>query len=122
MQKLEDMGTGCLSDKVDVTLVDAMFVLHTMQNLPTTFGAISCMLLKQLCKMSVRVDFVCDSYVTPSIKEVERNRRCQEDTCFAGPDQKRQKDWQHALQPNLLKFHSSGFLQTIGNIYHIHRL
>ena len=57
MQKLEDMGTGCPPDKVDVTLVDAMSVLHTMQNLPTTCGAIYCMLLRQLCKMSVRVDF-----------------------------------------------------------------
>ena len=101
MQKLEDMGTGCPPDKVDVALVDAMFVLHTMQNIPTTFGAISCILLKQLCKLFVRVDFVCDSYVIPSIKEVERNRRC---FAVTGPDQKHQNDWQHALQSFKISF------------------
>ena len=89
-----------------------MFVLHTMLNLPTTFGQYIACFLNSSVKC-VRVDFVCHSDVTSSIKEVERNSRGPEDICFAvtGPDQK------HALQP--LKLHSSAFLQTIDKIIFI---
>ena len=58
------------------------------------------MILNQLCTMSNTVHFVCDTYVTPSLKTSERDRRGAQDMSFAvtGTDQKRPKDWQRALQ------------------------
>ena len=100
MHKLEEFNKGTPPKSVDVTLVDAMFMLHILQNIPQTFGAISSMILHQLCAMSPRVDFVCDTYITPSIKELEHTRRgSEEELSFSvtGADQKRPKDWQHAL-------------------------
>ena len=41
MHKLEEFNKGTPPKSVDVTLVDAMFMLHIIQNIPHTFGAIS---------------------------------------------------------------------------------
>ena len=100
MHNLEEFNKGTPPKSVDVTLVDAMFMLHILQNIPQTFRAISSMILHQLCAMSPRVDFVCDTYITPSIKELEHTRRgSEEELSFSvtGADHKRPKDWQHAL-------------------------
>ena len=64
------------------------------------------MILHQLCAMSPKVDFVCDTYITPSIKELEQTRRGREEELsfsVTGADQKRPKDWQHALNSPLFK-------------------
>ena len=57
------------------------------------------MILNQLCAMSNTVHFVCDTYVIPSLKTSERDRRGSQDVAFVvtGTEQKRPKDWQHAL-------------------------
>ena len=101
LHKLEAMVESTPpSEGVDVTLVDAMFVLHTMVNLPITFGEIAHLLSQKLCEMSPRVDFICDSYLTPSIKDAEHTRRGENEAVFTitGPQQKRPKDWQKALR------------------------
>ncbi len=100
MHKLEAVDDSTPPSDVDVTLVDAMFMLHIMQNVPPTYGGLGSMILNQLCTMSNTVHFVCDTYVTPSLKTSERDRRGAQDMSFAvtGTDQKRPKDWQHALQ------------------------
>ena len=82
MHKLEEFNKGTPPKSVDVTLVDAMFMLHILQNIPQTFEAICSMILHQLCAMLPRVDFVCDTYITPSIKEVEHTRRGSEENCL----------------------------------------
>jgi hypothetical protein len=75
--------------------------------------------------MSTRVDFVCDTYRTPSIKDIERERRGSEESSYliTGPQQSRPKDWQHALQSpsfktSLLRFladewKNTSYAQTI---------
>ena len=46
LHKLENTirSTGP-EDPVDVTLVDGMFLLHTLQNLPTTYGEVASVIL-----------------------------------------------------------------------------
>ena len=74
LHKLEGMVESEKPGDIDVTLVDAMFLLHTLLNLPPTFGGVAEVILRRLCEMSPRTDLVCDTYITPSIKEAERNR------------------------------------------------
>lgn len=100
MHRLEKMGEGPAPTSVDVTLVDAKFMLNTLQNVPRTMGEISKQILQILCNMSAEVHFICDTYVVPLIKGIERTRRGSDDDHFSvtGPDQRRPNDWQHALQ------------------------
>ena len=60
-------------------------------------------LLKMLCQMSKRVDFICDTYQTPSIKDAERTLRKEADHTdtvyvITGAQQTRPKNWQEALK------------------------
>jgi len=59
-----------------------------------SYGKIAEDILRKLCCMATRVDFVCDTYHDASIKEIERNRRGAAEMTFAitGPDQKRPRD------------------------------
>ena len=77
-----------------------MFLLHTLSDVPITFGAIARKLLVILCSMAPRVDFVCDRYITPSIKNTERMNRGEDSITYhiTGPEQKRPRNWQHALR------------------------
>lgn len=74
MHKLEKMSTakGPSPASVDATFVDAVFLLHTLTNVPRTMGKISKLVLQLICRMSQVVHFICDTYVTSSIKETER--------------------------------------------------
>ena len=65
-----------------------------------TFGGIARSLMSQLCHMAAEVHMVCDTYLSFSIKDCERNRRGSHDTLYniTGPDQRRPKDWQLALK------------------------
>ena len=71
MHKLE----GRIQSTVPVTppevcIVDAMFLIHTIRNVPGTFGELADKLLAKLCELLPRrIDLVCDTYVTPSIKD-----------------------------------------------------
>ena len=90
------------TSKVDITIVDAMFLLHTIQDLPITYGEIASLLMVKLCGYSCRVDIVFDTYLDPSVKDVEHERRCggagDADYTITGPSQKRPKDWKKALR------------------------
>ena len=89
------VDSTCPPEKVDVVIVDAMFLFHTLVNLPTTYGEIAQMILSRLCEMAHRIDLVCDTYQTPSIKDTEHSRRGGSDAVYTitGPQQKRPKDW-----------------------------
>ena len=93
-----------------------MFLLHILLNLPPTFGDVAEQLLRRLCEMSPRTNIVCDTYITPSIKEAERIRQVSEQLTFAVTDlaQKRPQNWQTALRSG-----SFGFLQENGRIAHM---
>ena len=97
---------------VNVTLVDGMFLLHALQNLPVTFGEVASLILQILCGMSERVDMICDVYRSPSIKDLEHSRRSADDTAYSitGPGQQRPKEWQKALKSATFK---SAFLKFL---------
>ena len=99
LQKLEKQIDSDIPSDIDVVIVDAMFFLHTLVNPPSTFGKLSEEILKRLCKLANRVDFVCDSYYAPSIKSFERERRglTESTISITGPDQHRPRDWQKAF-------------------------
>ena len=76
MTKLEEMvRTTDPTGDVQVTIVDAGFLLHALLDVPATFGEIANLILSKLCAMSSRVDLVCDTYQFPFIKDTERGRR-----------------------------------------------
>ena len=68
MTKLEEMvRTTDPTGDVQVTIVDAGFLLHALLDVPATFGEIASLILSKLCAMSSRVDlFVTLTYSLPS--------------------------------------------------------
>ena len=56
--------------------------------------------------MSERVDFVGDQYISPSIKDIERERRGQSDMVYqiSGPEQRSPLEWQNSLKSPGFKF------------------
>ena len=118
MHYLEAKAVHTPPTAVSATVVDAMFLLHTQVDIPPTYGGIAERLLRQLCVMSERVDFVTDTYQSPSIKDIERDRRgaCEAGYSIQGPQQKRPTEWQKALlspsfKSALLKFLFSEWLR-----------
>ena len=99
LHQLESMVTSTApSQKVDVILVDGMFPLHTLQNLPNTFEDVSNLILAKLYEMFERVDMICDTYGSPTVKDIEHARRSDETSYpITRPEQQRPKDWQKAL-------------------------
>ena len=99
LRKLEEDFDSRPPDAIDVCVVDAMFFIRTLSSLPATFGGIAELILRKLCSMSNRIDFVCDTYHSPSIKDLERKNRRSSSTEFSitGPEQKRPKDFTGAL-------------------------
>ena len=94
---------------IDLYIVDGNFYLHLLKDLPCTFGKISQTIFYGLCNISVsqRIDVVFDRYVTPSIKDYERETRADGETnrpyVISGPDQKRPHDFLKALRNNNFK-------------------
>ncbi len=105
MQKLESRGQSQAPHKIDVTAVDAVFILKCQVDLPDTFGDLSRIILRQIL-LSKHVDFVCDTYDEhPYIKDVEHAQRGSivSDIQYniSGPEQKRPYNFQAKLQlPN----------------------
>ena len=62
-------------ESIDACAVDAMFLIRTLINIPETFGLLAKLILTRLFYFAKRVDFVCDSYNTPSIKDIEHDAR-----------------------------------------------
>jgi len=59
-----------------VYIQDAMFLLHALVNCPETFGAIAKVILTRLCNVtSNEIHFICNTYLTGSIKDIERECR-----------------------------------------------
>ena len=94
---------------INVTIVDAMFFLHLINDPPTTFGDISKFILRRLCKLeSDQIHLVFDKVVKPSIKDCERDARAgasdrSETFEISGPSQKRPKNFTAALRNDSFK-------------------
>ena len=51
--------------------VDAMYFLYSQIQAPKTFGELAKSILTKLLALVERIDFVCDTYTSPSINDVE---------------------------------------------------
>lgn len=100
----------------DCTLFDGFYFLHILGNTPNTFGQLAIYILKKACKTSSnRIDIIFDKFVTPSIKDIERDRRagCTERSNvfnITGEDQKLPKDFIKALRNDSFKSELVTFL------------
>ena len=95
-----------------------MFYLHTLPELPSTYGAVSKFILKKICKLDVsRMDVVFDRILSPSIKDCERDNKAagsnRHDTyVIAGAAQKRPTNFAAALRNDQFKDSLVKFLVT----------
>ncbi|KAL4702648.1 hypothetical protein ACJJTC_016455 [Scirpophaga incertulas] len=98
----------------DIVIVDGFFLLHTMHDIPATFGGISKKIMNILTAFkALRVDIVFDQYFVPSIKDYERTRRNEQKTIdfkINGPSQTRPTDFMKELKN--IKFKES-FVQFL---------
>ena len=94
---------------VHVLIIDGMFFLHLLQDLPETYGSISRFILKRICTLRAsRIDVVFDKFVTPSIKDSERDHRAHGAAInvafeILGSSQKRPNNFREALRNNQFK-------------------
>ncbi|GBP29054.1 hypothetical protein EVAR_10870_1 [Eumeta japonica] len=86
----------------DVYVVDGFFILHSMKEVPKTFGSISKKFLQMVTKYpGQRIDVIFDQYWSPSIKDNERSLRSesiQMQYIIAGPEQVRPTDFSKELK------------------------
>ncbi|XP_056641528.1 uncharacterized protein LOC130448266 [Diorhabda sublineata] len=86
----------------DVFIIDGFFILHSMKEVPKTFGSISKKFLQMITKYSARrIDVIFDQYFYPSIKDSERFLRHEAsliDYTISGPDQVRPSDFSKELK------------------------
>lgn len=92
---------------IDVSIIDGFFYLHTMKNVPKTFGNISKKMLQMVTQLNAsRFDVIFDQYFTPSIKDYERSLRyesTQLDFIITGSDQVRPADFGKELRNSRFK-------------------
>lgn len=102
MKSLENGVEHIAPDRVDILLIDGFFLLHTMKNVPKTFGGISKKMLLLVTQFAAtRYDVIFDQYLSPSIKDYERDLRresTQLDFNITGPDQVRPSDFLKELK------------------------
>ncbi|KAH3775245.1 hypothetical protein DPMN_176645 [Dreissena polymorpha] len=75
MKILEDRITSGPPQRIDATIIDGIFLIQTMTDLPSTFAEIAKVIISRLSSLSSRVYFACDTYRHPSIKDIERTSR-----------------------------------------------
>ncbi|GFX71452.1 uncharacterized protein TNCV_2694401 [Trichonephila clavipes] len=94
-------------NSTDVALIDGFFILHSMKEVPKTFGSISKKFLQMISKYSTRrIDVIFDQYMYPSIKDSERCLRHEAsliDYIISGPDQVRPSDFAKELKIQSLR-------------------
>lgn len=98
----------CNHFSIDVHIFDGFLLLHLFVDLPLTFGKIAFHVLRKICQTKAkRVDLVFDTFVTPSIKDIERDRRSNSDRdvpfSITGPNKKRPSYFIKALRNDSLK-------------------
>lgn len=68
--------------EADIHLVDGFYLLHTLKNIPDSYGKISKHLFKVLTLNRKEVHIIFDKYKKPSIKDFEHDLRGEEDTYY----------------------------------------
>ncbi|CAG9834603.1 unnamed protein product [Diabrotica balteata] len=91
----------------DVFLIDGFFILHSMKEVPKTFGVFQRNFLQMVSKYSTRrIDVIFDQYIFPSIKDSERCLRHEAsliDYTISGPEQVRPSDFSKELKNTKFK-------------------
>ena len=98
-------------------IIDAMFFLRLLFELPATFGLVAKRIFKQICQFAGdEIHFVSDQYRYPSIKHSERQARGDDDAPYhiSGPGQPRPMDWKNKLKNS--KQLSLNFFVTLGKM------
>ena len=109
LNQLEPLSGTLNPTNVNVTIIDAMFLLHLMPtSLPATFGSVAEHILRTICKFQGSIiHFVSDKTISPSIKDAERESRSSDSRASAfsisGPCQKRPPKWLNALRNDNFK-------------------
>ncbi len=75
LRKLENNVSSLPPPNVDACIIDAMFCLRSMSDLPATYGEVAKAILSKICTHSKLIDFVCDTYISPSFQDNERHMR-----------------------------------------------
>lgn len=68
--------------EADIHLIDGFYLLHTLKNVPNSYGKISKHILKILTYNKKEVHIIFDKYKKPSIKDFEHDLRGEEDTQY----------------------------------------
>ncbi|CAH0721911.1 unnamed protein product, partial [Brenthis ino] len=102
---------------IDILIIDGFFILHSMKDVPKSFGNISKKLLKMVTQINAsRIDVIFDQYFTPSIKDYERSVRqecSQLEFTITGPDQIQPADFYKEIK-------NSHFKQALVNFLIVH--
>ena len=112
MKELEKRAMTSYPELIDNVIVDGMFFLHTLPELPSIYGAVSKFILKRLCRFDTpRIDMVFDKIASPSIKDCERDNRAVGNNrhvtyVITGPAQKRPNIFIGALRNDQFKVSS----------------
>ncbi|XP_050505694.1 uncharacterized protein LOC126883969 [Diabrotica virgifera virgifera] len=66
--------------KADIHIYDGFYLLHTLKNVPNTYGKISMYIFKLLVSDKKEVHIIFDKFNDPSIKDYEHRQRGEDDT------------------------------------------
>ncbi len=87
-------------DEIDVSVIDAGFMIRSQVDLSATYGGVTKAVLTRIMNQGQCIDFVCDTYSeSPWIKDLEHSARGCNESSFTvtGPEQKRPKEFQVLL-------------------------
>lgn len=96
-------------ESIDAVLVDGFFFLHLLKDPPQTFEGLARFILSKICALKGKeIHLVFDKIVTPSLKDVERDRRIstdlrEENYIITGPRQRRPANFLGALRQDSFK-------------------
>ena len=101
-KELENSVSSNIPSNIDCKIIDEMYYLRHIGELPATFGRISEFILTKVCHGNMpRIDLVFDRYAFPSIKDIERDDRnadLNSNFQIVGPSQTRPSDMYTALK------------------------
>ena len=106
MKHLEERIISVAPLTIDAQIIDAAFFLHLYTDLPAKFGGVARFLLRKILKREGQIiHFVSDKWITPSIKDSERDSRnaVVENFNITGPQQSRPGNWMSALRNGSFK-------------------
>ena len=100
-------------DIVHETVIDASFFLYLHYNLPSSFGQVTKVILSNIMKAKGNVvHFIFDKWISPSIKNSERNDHASVNTSFqvTGSPQKTPSNWLEAMKNTSFKIYLNKIL------------